>query len=66
VFWDYGVVRNRNVAPAKAELSGAGLGVRYTLSRYVDVRFDYGWQLKPIEGAVGRDQFAHLAVTLGY
>lgn len=65
-FWDYAVVRNRNVAPAKAALSGIGLGVRYTLSRYVDLRFDYGWQLKPITGAVGRNQFAHLAVTLGY
>jgi hemolysin activation/secretion protein len=47
-FWDYGVANNHVLLPGEASeivLSSIGGGVRYTISNYVSVRFDYGFQL---------------------
>ena len=70
VFWDYGTVAFKNTqasGPKAAELQSVGIGVRYNIGRYLDVRFDYGWQLEklPVAGA-GLGNLATVSVTLGY
>ncbi|HWD28582.1 MAG TPA: ShlB/FhaC/HecB family hemolysin secretion/activation protein [Rhizomicrobium sp.] len=69
VFWDYGHVSFKNAqasGPKAAGLQSAGVGVRYTIGRYLDVRFDYGWQLEkvPVAGAV-LGNLATVSVTFG-
>jgi hemolysin activation/secretion protein len=69
-FFDYGAVSYKYVqstsAPRTTELQSAGAGVRYGVGRYLDVRFDYGWQLKRLPGAPHLGNLATLSVTLGY
>jgi hemolysin activation/secretion protein len=69
VFWDYGSVSFKHAqasGPQAAELQSAGVGIRYSLGRYLDVRFDYGWQLErlPVSGA-RLGNLATVSVTLG-
>lgn len=68
VFWDYGTVREVHPVegtPASIQLSGAGGGLRYLLSRFVDVRLDYGHQLLKAPGATTLDNVLHVSVTVG-
>ena len=68
-FWDYGSVRDRQFTPGtprSIQLSSLGLGVRYTVSRFVDLRFDYGWQQLKLPGAPTTGRAAHLSLTVGY
>ncbi len=68
-FWDYASVRPRQFtpdAPQSIQLSSLGLGVRYTVSRFLDLRFDYGWQQLALPGADHPGRAAHLSVTMGY
>ncbi len=68
-FWDYGVaeqwkpmwLQNKDV-----ELSSAGGGLRYGVSSYMSVKFDYGWQL--IDSGANRryDSRGHLSVMFSY
>lgn len=47
-FWDYGAAHNHELLPGEADeipLSSVGGGVRYAISSYVSVRFDYAFQL---------------------
>jgi hemolysin activation/secretion protein len=77
-FFDYGWA---NTLRAQASdlfqnetLSSAGFGVRYYASRYLQVRFDYGMQIKrpQVMLPTGRtfidpdDHRAHISVTLSY
>ncbi|MEI9992949.1 MAG: ShlB/FhaC/HecB family hemolysin secretion/activation protein [Rhizomicrobium sp.] len=69
-FWDYGNVSFKNAqasGPRAAELQSVGVGARYSVGRYLDVRFDYGWQIEklPVSGA-GLGNLATVSVTLGY
>jgi hemolysin activation/secretion protein len=70
VFWDYGNVSFKHAqasGPQGAELQSAGVGVRYSIGRHLDARFDYGWQLEklPVAGAT-LGNLATVSVTLGY
>ena len=47
-FWDYGEVGNINLLSGEKphyRFSSVGPGLRYTMSRHLSLRFDYGWQL---------------------
>ena len=47
-FWDYGSASNHAPLPGEADeicLSSVGFGVRYSISTYLTVRYDYGFQL---------------------
>lgn len=51
-FFDYGQTSNPKLLPgedAHVELMSAGVGLRYQISRFLTVRFDYGWQLETSE-----------------
>jgi hemolysin activation/secretion protein len=70
-FWDYANLERHDAddtspAPKSYSLSSTGVGLRYTLSEYMSVRFDYGWQIK--DSAVGKrwDSRGHVGVVLSY
>lgn len=68
VFWDYGSVRDVHVTsgtPASIELSGAGGGLRYAVSRFVNVTLDYGQELLRPPGAKTLTNVLHVSVTVG-
>jgi hemolysin activation/secretion protein len=47
-FWDYGSAGNHRLLPGETgetPLSSVGGGVRYAISTYLSLRFDYGFQL---------------------
>jgi hemolysin activation/secretion protein len=49
-FLDYGTVHILNAEvgePQNTDLASAGVGLRYVINRYLSVRLDYGWKLKP-------------------
>jgi hemolysin activation/secretion protein len=66
VFYDYGALRSpKTVAGGQApvDLAGAGFFIHYSVDRFVDIDFNYGWQLKhvPTEPP-GLGHYAALAV----
>jgi hemolysin activation/secretion protein len=68
-FWDYGHVSQVNRVPDQvnsAALSSTGIDLHLTLDRYVDLRFDVGWQLRAAPGSDGRGTFSDIAITVGY
>ena len=68
VFHDYGTVGFENAQTNLAghsELQSVGVGLRYGLGRYLDVRFDYGWQLERLPGAPKLGNLATISVTMG-
>ncbi len=68
-FWDYGAVRDKQVAPGtqvSTEITSIGLGMRYSVPRYFDMRLDYGWQLRHLPGQPELSQMAQLAITVSY
>ncbi len=68
-FWDYGGVRDKQIAPGtqvSTEITSVGLGMRYSVPRYFDMRLDYGWQLRHLPGQPELSQMAQLAITVSY
>ncbi|MET4694935.1 ShlB/FhaC/HecB family hemolysin secretion/activation protein [Endozoicomonas lisbonensis] len=67
-FYDYATLGNNNrLAGERAtNLASAGLGLRYSLDRYLTVRLDYGWQLLEVSPGVGRGEQLHAAIELSY
>lgn len=68
-FFDSGFVsylHDQTNLPKHATLESVGFGVRYGVGRYLDVSFDYGWQLKAAPGAVHTGNLANISVTLAY
>jgi hemolysin activation/secretion protein len=68
-FWAYGDVRNVKIpadTPAPPNLESAGLGLRFVVGRYLNLRANYGWQLRKLPGAVDHGEFAHVALSLTY
>lgn len=68
LFWDYGSVRDVHLAqgaPGSVQLSGAGGGVRYAISRFLNVSLDYGQELLRPPGAKTLTNVLHVSVTLG-
>lgn len=69
VFWDYGHVSQvQTIQPGTngADLSSVGFDLHATLNRYVDVKFDLGWQLRVVPGGTKRGAFGDVAVVVGY
>jgi hemolysin activation/secretion protein len=70
VFFDHGEVGNHQLLPAETRhliLASAGPGLRYALSPYVTVRFDYGWQLRPSGvSELQRTERGHLGIVVAY
>lgn len=68
-FFDSGFVsylHHQTNLPRHASLESVGFGVRYGIGRYLDVSFDYGWQLKAAPGAAHAGNLANISVTLAY
>ena len=68
-FYDSGFVsylHDQTNLPRHATLESVGFGVRYGIGRYLDVSFDYGWQLKAAPGNVHAGNLANVSVTLAY
>lgn len=70
-FYDFGRVHNhgRLVGEAKrTDLESVGAGLRYRLGNHVNVRFDYGRQLRRIDGNTegGDHGRVHLGVVVSY
>jgi hemolysin activation/secretion protein len=65
-FWDFGYSRLNKPDLAETTdvyLASYGLGLRATVTDYVQTSVDYGWQLKDIESAAGNGRF-HVNVTV--
>jgi hemolysin activation/secretion protein len=68
-FWDYGSVRDDQYTAGtipSTKLSSLGVGARYTVSHYVDLRIDYGFQQRRLPGASSLGQLLQAALTLSY
>ncbi len=68
-FFNSGFVTDRHLQtnlPKSASLESAGIGARYGIGRYLDLRFDYGWQLTKAPGATHTGNLADVSVTLAY
>jgi hemolysin activation/secretion protein len=68
-FFDSGFVsylHDQTNLPRHATLESIGFGVRYGIGRYLDVSFDYGWQLKAAPGEPHTGNLANISVTLAY
>jgi hemolysin activation/secretion protein len=67
-FHDYGRVgylNDQTNLSRRAELQSVGIGLRYSLDRYMDVRFDYGWQLERVPGASKLGNLGIVSITVG-
>lgn len=66
IFWDGGHVRNNTIAAGRpVTLDSAGLGLHYTLNRFVDLRLENGWQLRRAPGERSRSSRVEFSVVLG-
>ncbi|MDD2707668.1 MAG: ShlB/FhaC/HecB family hemolysin secretion/activation protein [Verrucomicrobiae bacterium] len=68
-FFDYGCAMNHELLPGEdphIQLAGAGPGLRYTISPYCTVRFDYGWQLYDTTYNQRYNSRGHLGVVFSY
>jgi hemolysin activation/secretion protein len=69
VFFDHGSASCITTQPGltdHASFESAGIGLNYSISRYLDARFDYGWQFDKAPGATSRSGLANISVTLAY
>jgi hemolysin activation/secretion protein len=69
VFWDYGHVREHKDSagtPNSETLQSVGAGFHYTLDRFVDLRFEYAWQLRKAPGAKKLGSEPYLSLVIGY
>ncbi len=69
IFWDYGHVSQVRPVPGatgQADLSSAGIDFHVTVDRYVDLKFDIGWQLRNVPGTNRRGVFGDIAVVVGF
>jgi hemolysin activation/secretion protein len=68
-FWDYGSVRDAHYTAGtipSTKLSSLGVGARYTVTRYVDLRIDYGFQQRRLPGASSLGQLLQASLTISY
>lgn len=70
VFIDYGSVASHDRLPGESkrlELASAGVGLRYRIGGNLNLRADYGWQLKRSGTSdLRRSSRGHLSVVLAY
>jgi hemolysin activation/secretion protein len=65
-FWDGAYVRNNQIAAGPpATLDSVGCGVHYTLSRFIDLRLENGWQLRKAPGQTRRSSRLIFSVVVG-
>jgi hemolysin activation/secretion protein len=67
-FWDYGRLSDPHTQPKVPDhvaLESVGGGLNYMIGRYVDLRFDYGWQLLELPGSKKLGQMADISFTIG-
>jgi hemolysin activation/secretion protein len=68
-FWDYGHVREKTTTAGAINggtLASLGAGLHYVLGRFVDIRFEYGWQLRRAPGTNTRAGVPYLSIAVGY
>lgn len=67
-FWSYGNVQDRGGAEASnpTNLESAGVGLRFVMGRYVNLRANYGFQLRTLPGATSHGAFGHVALNFSY
>jgi hemolysin activation/secretion protein len=68
-FYDIGHVDSRTFQagqPQSKTLAGTGVGFRYSLDRYVDLKFDYAVALQPLATATSGSSRFDVALTIGY
>ena len=68
-FWDYGVAENRILLLGEDPsviLSGVGPGMRYSISPYLSLRADYGYQLKDSGNNLRHNSRWHVGIVLSY
>jgi hemolysin activation/secretion protein len=68
-FWAYGEVRDKKTAPdapMPPVLESVGIGLRFVASPYLNLRANYGWQLRKLPGADNHGAFGHVALTFTY
>jgi hemolysin activation/secretion protein len=68
VFFDYGSIHTVDRAPGDTRdgaLSSFGAGLRYTLSRDLSVRFDYGYELSSHDISTQNSQ-VHIGVVASF
>ena len=69
-FFDYGVGRNvhlQPLEPSSKTLSSVGCGLRYSARKNLELRFDYGWQLRDLgENGPPVHSRGHLAATFKF
>ena len=69
IFWDWGYVTQVKYVEGSdnaTTLQSAGGGIHYVVDRFVDLRFEYGWQLRKAPGATNRGGEAYLSAVVGY
>lgn len=69
VFLDGGVGIIHDPLPGEDrsfDLLSTGIGVRYSLGRWITARAEYGWQLREGPPGGGDKQRAHMRVTVGW
>ena len=68
-FFDFGVAENRILLPGEdphVQLASVGPGMRYAISPFLSVRFDYGWQLYDTGLNPRYNSRGHLGVIIAY
>lgn len=68
-FWDYGNVHFKGhpaAVPRGATLESTGVGLRYGLNRYLNVRLEFGFELRSPPGRTDHSQFGQLQITMAY
>lgn len=68
-FFDYGGTQNYSLLPAEdphRQLASVGPGLRYSVSPYLTLRFDYGWQLYPTGSGNRFHERGHLGIVIAY
>lgn len=67
-FVDYGFAENVDLLAGedKAELMSTGVGLRYSIGSHLNLRADYGWQLKALSADEKKDGRLHVGITFAY
>lgn len=67
-FWDYGSVGYADALPGQVQywLMSVGPGLRYNIDRYVNVQFDWGFQLHQAPPGTKVGNRAELSATIAY
>lgn len=69
-FWDYGQAGTHTLLAGEdphITMSSVGIGLRFSLSTYLQLRADYGWQLQDSGvSSSKRNSRGHLGVTMAY